>query len=96
MPDTGLANSPNLVKGAIVQLIEDIIGVLPNVIPFQYNPTKLSQTITPWNLRGGLNPARRAGPKRSAIRPSRATLELELMPWTIWRMAIPWYRCSGR
>jgi hypothetical protein len=49
MPDTGLANSPNLVKGAIVQLIEDIIGVLPNVIPFQYNPTKLSQTITPWN-----------------------------------------------
>jgi hypothetical protein len=49
MPDTGLANSPNLVKGAIVQLIEDIIGVLPNVILFQYNPTKLSQTITPWN-----------------------------------------------
>ena len=39
MPETGLANSPNLVKGAIVQLIEDIIGVLPNVIPFQYNPT---------------------------------------------------------
>ena len=49
MPDTGLANSPNLVKGAIVQLIEDIIGILPNVIPFQYNPTKLSHTITPWN-----------------------------------------------
>ncbi len=49
MPDTGLANSPNLVKGAIVQLIEDIVGVLPNVIPFQYNPTKLSHTITPWN-----------------------------------------------
>jgi hypothetical protein len=49
MPDTGLSNSPNLVKGAIVQLIEDIVGVLPSVIPFQYNPTKLSHTITPWN-----------------------------------------------
>ncbi len=49
MPDTGLANSPNLIKGAIVQLIEDIIGVIPNIIPFQYNPTKLNYTLTPWN-----------------------------------------------
>ena len=49
MPDTGLANSPNLIKGAIVQLIEDIVGVIPNIIPFQYNPTKLNYTITPWN-----------------------------------------------
>lgn len=49
MPDTGLKNSPNLVKGAIVQLIEDIVGVIPNIIPFQYNPTKLSHQVTPWN-----------------------------------------------
>ena len=49
MPDTGLKNSPRLVKGALVQLIEDIIGVVPNIIPFQYNPTKLSYQLTPWN-----------------------------------------------
>ena len=35
MPDTGLKNSPLLIKGAIVQLIEDIIGIVPNVIPFR-------------------------------------------------------------
>jgi hypothetical protein len=49
MPDTGLKNSPRLVKGAIVQLIEDIVGVSPNIIPFQYNPTKLQYQLTPWN-----------------------------------------------
>ncbi len=49
MPDTGLKNSPRLVKGALVQLIEDIVGVLPNIIPFQYNPNKLQHQLTPWD-----------------------------------------------
>jgi hypothetical protein len=49
MPDTGLKNSPQLIKGAIVQLIEDIIGVVPNIIPFQYNPTQLTHQLEPWN-----------------------------------------------
>ena len=49
MPDTGLKNSPRLVKGALVQLIEDIVGVLPNIIPFQYNSEKLQHSLEPWN-----------------------------------------------
>lgn len=41
---------PPLHKGALVQLVKDIVGiVLPNVVLFQYNPEKLSHTITPWN-----------------------------------------------
>lgn len=49
MPDTGLKNSPQLIKGAIVQLIEDIVGLVPNIVPFQYNPTQLTHSLQPWN-----------------------------------------------
>ena len=49
MPETGYTRSPRLVRGALVQLVEDVIGVVPNVIPFQYNPESLSRTMTPWN-----------------------------------------------
>ena len=49
MSDTGLRRSPKFEKGALVQLIKDLVGVTPNVIPFQYNPDKLSHTLTPWN-----------------------------------------------
>ena len=49
MADTGYSGSPRLVRGALVQLVEDIIGVLPNIIPFQYNPEMVSRTLTPWN-----------------------------------------------
>ncbi|MEE8523599.1 MAG: hypothetical protein V3T72_06675 [Thermoanaerobaculia bacterium] len=49
MPETGLSSSPKIQKGALVQLIEDLIGVVPNVIPFQYNPEKLARSLTPWN-----------------------------------------------
>lgn len=41
---------PGLHKGALIQLVKDIVGVvLPNVVLFQYNPTKISHTVTPWN-----------------------------------------------
>lgn len=49
MSDTGLKRSPKFQKGALVQLVKDIVGLVPNVIPFQYNPEKLSRTLTPWN-----------------------------------------------
>lgn len=42
--------APPLVKGALVQLVEDLVGfATPNVVLFQYNPEKLSHAITPWN-----------------------------------------------
>lgn len=49
MPDTGLKQSPKFQKGALVQLIQDIVGIVPNVIAFQYNPEKLTHSLTPWN-----------------------------------------------
>lgn len=49
MPETGYSRSPRLARGALVQLVEDVVGVLPNVIPFQYNPETLSRKLTPWN-----------------------------------------------
>jgi Contractile injection system tube protein len=49
MPDTGLQRSPKFEKGALVQLVKGLTGVVPNVIPFQYNPEKLSHTLTLWN-----------------------------------------------
>jgi hypothetical protein len=49
MPETGYSRSPRLTKGALVQLIPDIIGVVPNIVGFQYNPTKVSRRLTPWD-----------------------------------------------
>ena len=49
MAETGYSGSPQLVRGAIVQLIDDVVGVVPNVIPFQYNPETVTRTMTPWN-----------------------------------------------
>ncbi|HLT39610.1 MAG TPA: hypothetical protein VK034_25175 [Enhygromyxa sp.] len=37
-------------KGALVQIFEGVVGLgLPNIVLFQYNPEKISHTITPWN-----------------------------------------------
>ena len=47
MPETGYSRSPKLVRGALVQLVEDIIGPVPNVVPFQFNAETVSRTITP-------------------------------------------------
>ena len=49
MPETGYSRSPKIAKGALVQLLQDIIGVIPNIIVFQYNPTTLTRQLTPWD-----------------------------------------------
>jgi hypothetical protein len=36
-------------RGAIVQLIQDIGFVFPNIISFQYNPAKVTRGLKPWN-----------------------------------------------
>jgi hypothetical protein len=38
MAETGYSRSPKIAKGALVQLLPDIVGVIPNIIVFQYNP----------------------------------------------------------
>ncbi|TKW78283.1 MAG: hypothetical protein DI543_11240, partial [Bradyrhizobium icense] len=40
---------PKVARGAFVQLVPNIVGFLPNIVLFQYNPDKLTHTLTPWN-----------------------------------------------
>lgn len=49
MAETGYSRSPRVAKGAFVQLLADVIGIIPNIIVFQYNPETISRTLTPWN-----------------------------------------------
>ncbi|MBX3251051.1 MAG: hypothetical protein KF901_27990 [Myxococcales bacterium] len=63
MTDTPERRTAKLTKGALVQLTEGALGVSANVVVFQYNPEKLSRTLTPWNPfetegdgRGGVSP----------------------------------------
>lgn len=49
MAETGYSGSPKLFRGALVQIVEQVVSVQPNIIPFQYNPELVSRTMTPWN-----------------------------------------------
>jgi hypothetical protein len=49
MSRPALANAPKTRRGAFVQLVKDIVGVVPNIITFQYNPEKMTRSLTPWN-----------------------------------------------
>lgn len=49
MAETGYTRSPRIAKGAFVQLLSDVIGIIPNIVVFQYNPETISRTLTPWN-----------------------------------------------
>lgn len=80
MPETGFRGSPKIHKGTFVQLLEDLVGVIPNVVPFQYNPEKLSHSLTPWNPFEG-SPTER-GSQAPTVQPydpkETFTLSLEL------------------
>ncbi len=41
--------SPSVTKGALVQLAEDFGIIVPNIIPFQYNPGTLTRSLKPWD-----------------------------------------------
>ena len=49
MSETGFRRSPLLQKGAFVQLIREVVTVVPNIVVFQYNPERLQRSLTPWN-----------------------------------------------
>ncbi|WP_296425910.1 hypothetical protein [Yoonia sp.] len=54
MPDpllytNGYSRAPKLLNGSFVQLLEDIVGFLPNVVTFQYNPETITRSLEPWN-----------------------------------------------
>lgn len=49
MANTGYPLAPTVLRGALVQLLEDFGVVIPNIVPFQYNPAKITLGVTPWN-----------------------------------------------
>jgi hypothetical protein len=49
MADNGNPAVPALMHGALVQLTEDLGVIVPLVIPFQYNPAKVTRGFEPWN-----------------------------------------------
>lgn len=49
MSPDGYTRSPKVIPGAFVQLIEDIIGVVPNIVTFHYNPETITRGLEPWN-----------------------------------------------
>ena len=44
----GFPRSPKLTKGALIQLTEGLIGPIPNILPFQYNPESVTRKLEPW------------------------------------------------
>ncbi|MGJ8616713.1 MAG: hypothetical protein ACSHWS_07700 [Sulfitobacter sp.] len=49
MSRSGYERTPNVIPGAFVQLVEQVIGFIPNIVAFQYNPASISRTLEPWN-----------------------------------------------
>lgn len=49
MAETGYSRSPKIAKGALVQLLPEIVGIVPNIIVFQYNPQKITRKLMPWD-----------------------------------------------
>lgn len=49
MSRSGYSRSPLVMPGAFVQLIEDIIGIVPNIVAFEYNPETITRSLEPWN-----------------------------------------------
>ena len=49
MPETGTSQMAKVAKGAFVQLVRNVVGVVPNIVIFQYNPERLTHALTPWN-----------------------------------------------
>jgi hypothetical protein len=45
---TGFSRSPVLLKGALIRFDAPLLIPIPNIIIFQYNPEKLSRSLTPY------------------------------------------------
>jgi hypothetical protein len=46
---SGFTGSPKIQKGALVQLVETLGIPLPNIVPFQFNPSKMTRALKSWN-----------------------------------------------
>jgi len=66
-------NSPKLVKGALLQFGDALLGLLPNVIIFQYNPEQLTHSLSQ-------TPARTAGEGNATTAERRETFRTPNLP----------------
>jgi len=41
--------APTVLRGALVQILEEFGVPIPSIVPFQYNPEKITRGFTPWN-----------------------------------------------
>jgi len=44
-----MAAVPRVARGAFVQIVRSMVGFVPNVVVFQYNPERLTHALNPWN-----------------------------------------------
>jgi len=65
-------NSPRLVKGALLEFGDALLGLLPNVISFQYNPEQLSHSLA--------QPPGRSASTESATTEKKETLRTPNLP----------------
>jgi hypothetical protein len=42
------SRSPRLTKGSLIQLSEGVVGPVPTILPFQYNPASITRKLTPY------------------------------------------------
>lgn len=49
MSPDGYTRSPKVLPAAFLQLVEDVIGVVPNPVVFQYFPETVTRGFEPWN-----------------------------------------------
>ena len=68
MSSTGYSRTPKLLKGALVQFSSRLIGPVPSVILFQYNPESLSRKLTIWGNDAGDHPGSNTNAGCSAAR----------------------------
>jgi hypothetical protein len=66
---------PFVLKGALVQVADDIMALTPNVLAFQYNPATLSRTIEPFQPRQTGDEASKDAP---AVQPHEPTESIDL------------------
>ena len=49
MTRPGNPDGPLVMRGALVQLAKDFGVIVPNIIPFQYNPATATRSLKPWD-----------------------------------------------
>jgi hypothetical protein len=49
IPISGYSGAPKLLQGSFIQLVENLVGFIPNVVTFQYQPESITRALEPWD-----------------------------------------------